>query len=627
MHCFVLGSGAMERFLAIGLPAYLAVDLAREVEKYVANSGPAWTVSRLKSIKLDIIRERAGLSCLTWVRKNRSGRWYGIWGSLRAYAKKSDRCFNRVINALMVYSGFEPNSPTSAHKEKFLRSVNAPKSFIPNEMIEDIQNHTRKAGLSVKRIGFQDYTPLIFFQGNPSKRAPVWGASSVPQNSDLHMELELLKDDPTRNFIRDNWENYFPVFHGLRRKDVLSGEPGWLSHPVEGCIPHGGRVAPLTKDGGWKVRWVASPHRIHQLALQPLGNRLYSLLKCLPWDCTFDQDKAIPTIQKHLQKGKTIHAVDLSAATDYFPLELQMGVLRQLSHGFGWESSIHLFESLARARWTSPYGEVRWTKGQPMGLYPSFASFALTHGILLDFLSGHPGQFFVLGDDVVILDDLLYERYVKTLDLLECPHEPSKTISSNRLTEFAGKIITPNNVIPQFKWRRVSSKNFLDLMRNFGQQFSTQLSRRELAVYEQVAELLPPYGCAHSLGPACGMKSAIERTDEFESRLQDGGRRKFNMSFLGFLTRNLEPGKKGSLWNHLQHIAIRRLERAFDEKVSTALSSTAFPFFKGDATAVSDTLESVGCYPDLPADVPRRVVQERTTLELYEGWLGIVPKQ
>jgi hypothetical protein len=74
MH-FVRGSGDMGRLLSLGLPGYLANAFLAVVNSWVSHSGLAWTCSRIKSIKTDLIRDRAGLPPLTYLRKNRRGGW------------------------------------------------------------------------------------------------------------------------------------------------------------------------------------------------------------------------------------------------------------------------------------------------------------------------------------------------------------------------------------------------------------------------------------------------------------------------------------------------------------------------------------------------------------------------
>jgi hypothetical protein len=142
---------------------------------------------------------------------------------------------------------------------------------------------------------------------------------------------------------------------------------------------------------------------------------------------------------------------------------------------------VDLFVRVSKGLWRLPRGiprtvlselglsnVVSWTRGQPLGLYPSFASFALTHGLLLQGLLGKEWneEFFILGDDVVILDRSLYVKYRDVLDRLGCPVSETKTLSSTQVAEFRSVVYTPDRMIPQFKWRHTSDDSFLDIVRN-----------------------------------------------------------------------------------------------------------------------------------------------------------------
>jgi hypothetical protein len=229
----------------------------------------------------------------------------------------------------------------------------------------------------------------------------------------------------------------------------------------------------LIQEPGLKLRAVANPNRIYQLALEPLGDVLFTLLRVLPWDCTHEQEKAMPHVQQALSLGRVVHCVDLTDATGFFPLALQSVVLRELVKDDD-RDFVGLFEYLSRAKWRMRVGGsntlISWKQGQPLGLYPSFASFALTHGLLLLYLNGgvHNNAFFVLGDDVVILDDRLFIRYVSALKDLGCPTSQAKSMNSRTVAEFAGKIITSKRVFPQPKWREMSDNNFLDVVKLLG---------------------------------------------------------------------------------------------------------------------------------------------------------------
>jgi len=258
----------------------------------------------------------------------------------------------------------------------------------------------------------------------------------------------------------------------------------------------GGEVHFL-QEPGYKLRSIASPYRLFQVASQPLKNDLGKLVRSLDWDCTHDQGKAMPIIQEALRAKRVVYSVDLSSATDYFPFELQQVVLETI---YGKDSPyVQLFRDVSRATWHSELGEIVWKRGQPLGFNPSFFTFTLTHGLVLLTLLGHKynREFFVLGDDVVILDKKLFESYISLLNAMACPYAADKTLVSSELAEFAGKVITPDAIYPQLKWRQVSDDNFLDLARLIGPRIRLLLSKKQrevLDVFSHIPNFIHPYG-------------------------------------------------------------------------------------------------------------------------------------
>jgi len=259
-----------------------------------------------------------------------------------------------------------------------------------------------------------------------------------------------------------------------------------------------------------------------------------------------------------------------------------------------------------------------------MGLYPSFPSFALAHGILLDYLaSGVPGRFYVLGDDVIILHQPTYEKYVQMLEVLGCPYNPSKSLVSNKAAEFAGKLIFPDRIVSAFKWRDISSNNFMDLMRTFGQRFAPMLRRRELAVYKTLARLLGPHGCNHSDGLGKPLEEVVRLTEEFESRIPESGVGSVHTSFFHWMAELHKPNQEGSLLTEIDTEWLQEKARAFDEKVSAVFQNTPFSNFPGDrgvfVDIVADPLKGV-----LPtADKTLKGDHNISTLEWYEQLLSL----
>jgi hypothetical protein len=630
------------RFRALGLPIPVSQDLEALVLRWEANSGPKWTVDRLKSLKQDFIRLRTGLEPLTYVRKNRSGRWFGVLGFLRRFSLQHLRGFEIVLNCMMVYSSYIPSEPTRGHIASMRASVQSIPPFIPEKLHEDLAKHARDV-VGFRKVG--PGQPLLTFRGKVATKSPVWGGPSVSQGDYLEAEFLWLKDPYHKIFLNRHYRVYKPVLEGIDNASLWEPLPG-LSGQSHHMLDFGpfetihsrlrppffavdaGTITPLTKDGGWKVRWIANPYRIHQLALQPLGSTLFGVLAELPWDCTFEQSKPYVVIQEHLKRGGKCFAVDLQSATDFFPLSLQLTVLRAV---FGQIPDIELFEELSRSDWYWRTGKdslsFRWTNGQPMGLYPSFPSFSLTHGLLLDFLAGGvPNRFFILGDDVVILHQPTYLAYMQVLKLLGCPHNVAKSLNSRTLTEFAGKIITPELVISAYKWRDINSNNFLELMRTFGQRFRPLLRARERRVYDAVKRYLPPHGCNHSEGLAEPLEDVVFKTECFESGMPEARGRVCHTSFFHRLAEFLHPDRPDSLFHKVCWKWFTKQSEHLAERVLMAFETTPFRNFPGDGGVLADVLEVINKNVELPATGPTEGIGHQSTLVFYERILGFSEK-
>jgi hypothetical protein len=138
---------------------------------------------------------------------------------------------------------------------------------------------------------------------------------------------------------------------------------------------------------------------------------------------------------------------------------------------------------------------VKWSVGQPLGLQPSFAAFALSHHAIV--LSLRPSFYKILGDDIVIDERAGKELLQKYADLgIDISHD--KSVTSNKLAEFGGRIITPNRILTQPKWKEMSDRNFVDFARNLGVAAAKSWAKtRQLRIYK-ILEQIPT--SAHPLG-------------------------------------------------------------------------------------------------------------------------------
>jgi hypothetical protein len=388
-----------------------------------------------------------------------------------------------------------------AQEEKFVKAVKSERVYHPFESAySDLLLHAATLLFPTKRY-YPDPRPLVFRPISSTKSEPHASGKSIPEgDATLECAESFLSDTEFgRRAVEKYPELFISVMLGVASNIENIYNPvvrRYYRQPQGDYVNNVGKIG-LIQEPGFKLRAVANPGRVYQQALSALGDDLYSILKNMPWDCTHDQTFPFHTIQKHMRDGNTAHAVDLSNATDKFPFELQY---RMLHHMYIRKDAIELFADLSRADWRTSLdtGIIQWTTGQPLGLYPSFASFALCHGLMLYALNGfsHNSMFYVLGDDVIILNDSLHSKYMAFLYNLDIPFAPSKTLSSNVITEFGGKLITPNRVMPQLKWREVSDDSFMDLARNVGMTIRRILRPRQRIIFD-ILKSIPDFlgGC------------------------------------------------------------------------------------------------------------------------------------
>jgi hypothetical protein len=225
----------------------------------------------------------------------------------------------------------------------------------------------------------------------------------------------------------------------------------------------------------------------------------------LPSDYTFRQDQAANNIKKLLVQGKTSYCFDLSNATDYFPLEIQEGVLLNIANSKGKicfeyiTCFMRLFRAASRCEWYFEDSTICWSRGQPLGLYPSFALFALTHNFILKELSlTFPGEFFVLGDDVVVFGDELAKAYQDLMSEIGVKINRSKSITSNSVAEFAGRVITRSDILCPYKWRQLSLASVRDFLVMWGIEGIPLLPRHIQEWAMLLASLPEPVGLGYN---------------------------------------------------------------------------------------------------------------------------------
>jgi len=185
---------------------------------------------------------------------------------------------------------------------------------------------------------------------------------------------------------------------------------GWANSETP-CL---GRIHLKFEPAG-KVRMFAICDYWTQLALRPLHDFIMDLLASLPTDATFEQEGATESFAS--QGHQNIYSFDLKAATDTIPLDLYKVVLHRILgtdlcslwgdllvdrvFQYPRNERVMMFSQLGEPL---PRPELRYSRGQPMGAYSSWASMALTHHALVQFSAHRIGEFpytsyRILGDD------------------------------------------------------------------------------------------------------------------------------------------------------------------------------------------------------------------------------------
>jgi hypothetical protein len=427
---------------------------------------------------------------------------------------------------LSVYKKYVLKEPTEKQLNKFYSSLEKTRDDLPS--IESKERTTRSAqGLwkkyfkpsCVKKRNRFSYFRHAF---SHNKSLPDLGrdmnlsGEQSAKEDELHVDLiQSLLSEPIRELVArgmvddqfsDPKEHAFLSWFMRMLEDGIAdsefNQYGELLHTVLGTKKVPVRIAEYFRksnlvgsinyiqEPGCKLRAVANPLRLGQWYLDPLKDLLLEFLKNFPSDCTHEQSKGVRIIKKQLSQGKTAHCYDLSDATNNLPfLHLKHcldATVRDLAYditfdediptGTWIDSALHLFYSMAKADWLTPENRiVKFTQGQPLGLGPSFPCLAFQHHVILHECGASQDDYVLLGDDIVIFRSDVASRYEQAMRHYGVPISISKSIISDTIAEFAGKVITSKSVYSMYSWKEINSTNCMDVLKYHGSKSVTWL--------------------------------------------------------------------------------------------------------------------------------------------------------
>lgn len=202
--------------------------------------------------------------------------------------------------------------------------------------------------------------------------------------------------------------------------------------------------------------------------LRPLHLWIFSkVLTRIPQDCTFAQgtfkDKLL---SKPIDK---LYSIDLTAATDRFPIELISKVLEGRFPRW-WVSAWQ------RIMVGTPFDYngslIHYSVGNPMGALSSWATFTMAHHYVVYYcckqlkISWKDLNYVLLGDDIVIAHTEVAEMYLSVMEDLGVDVSMAKTHVSKDTCEFAKRWLHEGSEITPFPISSLkeSSKRYYSLI-------------------------------------------------------------------------------------------------------------------------------------------------------------------
>nr|QQM16292.1 putative replicase [Konsystermes virus] len=486
-----------------------------EVERLLRNNGPEWTCSRLKCVWNAALHLRNGEKELAVaIYKSHSIAYHKRDGTPKGpfrpvvvnfvHAMKPSKV-RQYAAVLRFYTCLRVASLTQNQSVKAYQAITGPEKLTSREQIERRYRYDIRLNFCyIKNLE----SSAVRRGGNPRKRlegvATQGGwiprmedryADGLRPNVKYYSPLKLPKglygqpyasmvlSTMTNSYLPSQIDRLTPCFE--MREEIRKDSPKWGEGPV-------GNIAP-NQEQGVKARVVCVPSAWLQLAFKPLHLELVRVIQeaFSEVSCIDDQMKGVYGAMRHLGEGKQVYCTDLSSATDRFPRWYSDEVLRCL----GMDAYADALEEVCRKTFASPWGEVSYAVGQPMGLYGSYPLFHLSNCLvcysasaqvtaergarrMVDLPLFQNGKmYYVLGDDVIFSNEEVSVAYRARMRDLGVEISESKSFSG-KLAEFAGFVITESRKGPiAFRPYKVPDKdvisNQMDFLHAMGQKIAS----------------------------------------------------------------------------------------------------------------------------------------------------------
>jgi hypothetical protein len=479
---------------ACGIPKRQTHEILNIVEKWYHENGVEWTNSRIKDLRQWYETTLAGdPTPPPWFKHSKEGYPLGIWKWV------FDLKPAKALGVLSLNTVFYEHKLTETQKEKFLHGLAGNQSQNRDDLLKVIGAQLRvPLPKEMPEIQF----PTIF---DMTGSIPIHdGRSTVRPENKLGEALKAL---------RSSWESVPQVtFDFLDNQGLLGYMPMHvigneyqleLNRPHDRCV---GRVSVLQQPQ-LKARTVGNPNRVLQVTLEPLKQVYMNCLRKLQSDVTHDQESGVRWVQEKLRQGIELAGSDLTSASDLLDVGLSLSLV---DHTFGFpkihgyrDYSEYFFE-VCKSKWWCPglNREVEWQQGNVLGTGPSFGLLSLTNNAAalnafwysqrdgtIDKSIPWNDSFRVVGDDIVMLAPM-EKYYTRIIEDLGGEINHSKTLKSDRVAEFAGRVITSNSsYLKAIKYSEPSDNSFMSYVAQLGDQAKYLLMPKQRRVYDLLREV------------------------------------------------------------------------------------------------------------------------------------------
>ena len=484
---------------ALNLPGKEASRIASLLYKWLINSGPEWTVERLKDLKQahqESLQTQDGSYTPPkgWAtRRNRDGKLIlkdGFYHRLLTHTRLN---LKQVEGILRIYQVITLDQTSKKQLRKMEKAITAP-STADNTIVQALSESLIPRGAATLNRLFKvvetKSKTLPDLLGVPKKRSPIFDISYKGKitykrscersKAECADWLEYFQTDKTWNkFWADN-PDYVARAFGTSALSV-----SYMSYQTDENLV--GSIVILQSPGA-KARWIANPALPIQALGESLKDKLLIYSKLYPEIKTQDQDAGHLVVVNWLKQKRNVYSFDATAFTDRFPVALQLKMAEKLmDKGVITKADYEALEIVTKSSWWSVdlQRSIKWEVGQPLGYGPSFHLATLAHAMILDRLdhdiNGGPTNCWqVVGDDVVISDDTVAKLYKEKMEQLGVEINLSKSLISSKYAEFLGKLMTEEGVNPSIKVKILSGHSqIIDALAFYGWNGWKHLSTRE----------------------------------------------------------------------------------------------------------------------------------------------------